>query len=882
MLENGFTSGCLTIISNDFQSNYQSFLQSVKPLALIEWNRFDDWQIEFWLCDEKSNKFDTYYKLNTTEKKLFDSKANMPSSFIEKYYLVQLKKRSWHILEQLPNVLHHKKNPNTQSELVKALTSRKVYKVKCNICNRTLFMDATSITCVKWRSCVGAACLSSTIESEDDTHINLCKVDNQSNTLQVLNTQLSTIESISNPLSYYGGYDALHISYISDIHLLHHLNNGISLNSLLNTSIKNLYETMDNEGPIVFGGDTSSNPELTIAFYTKFVHYKDYLSYKHKKKVLSNTKNKKESLDIDKQKLESKIARLKKHIEAIKRLLLPYLDFKVVAQYKNRYQKDYAWVVAINAYKNVASYKNKGISNKCDGYLDLIAPKLDLLERFESRYERGLYNYDDTKQRLLDIEASYGKTIEELTIGDVYTKHCLLSDERDIYVVLGNHEYIGFDRVNDAIDYYKPRLETLGIKLLHNNHYEFTFNDKTCVIFGGSGFAKYNPKYNADTLVGCNYFTRQDEIEESTLFEEAYKRAKQFASDKDCFVCISHYPIKDCSTTIDKDTIYFYGHNHQNYYHRNENEIIYADNQIGYKNPNIAFKTMTTGIELNPYFNLEDGLYKTTIKDYLQFYRHIGENIGEGALLYQRCQNNKASMYIIKRKGYYGFFIMNPNKGASQGISIVNGGKTKKITKSTNLQWLFENFETVLCKYLQVLTPLRMYQEQISNELQQLGFSGTIHGCIVDIDFYHHIMFNPIDGTMTYYYSSSFGLIQPLASFENVIQSIQAHDVGLFSSHRNYALIQQQYSEQRNNKNYLLGKVNETYLLEAPDNDITSSIDVNEQIVSRSDGMYGISRRINPLQRLFSGHTLRDFDLRLVETEPILESKTKHKPPTIE
>ena len=30
--------------------------------------------------------------------------------------------------------------------------------------------------------------------------------------------------------------------------------------------------------------------------------------------------------------------------------------------------------------------------------------------------------------------------------------------------------------------------------------------------------------------------------------------------------------------------------------------------------------------------------------------------------------------------------------------------------------------------------------------------------------------------------------------------------------------------------------------------------------------MYGVSRKVNPLQRLFSGRVLRDFDLRLTET----------------
>lgn len=871
MLKNGFISGCLTVIANDFQLNHQDFLKSVEPLAKKEWKRFDDWKIDAWQCDEKSNKFETYYKLNEGEKGLFDNKSNMPKSFIEKFYLVQLERNKWNFFRSLSNVLYHKKRPDTQSELIQALIDHRLYKVQCSICNRTFFTDESSITCVKWRSCVGAACLSSTIVPEDNTYTNLCNVNNQSGVLQVLNKQLSIIDNINNPLSYYGGYEDLHVSYISDIHLLHHLTNSNSLNSLINTTIRNLYKTMDNRGIIVFAGDTSSDAELTIDFYTRFVRYNDYLLYKKTKKELFSAKNKKKFIDINKQKLELKINRFTKYIKALEGLL-PCLDFNVVAQYKKRYQKDSTWVIAINAYKNIASYKNKNFPSEYDSYLDFIAPKLDLLEEFKSQYESYIYTYDDSKQKISNIESSHGKSIEELTISDILPKHNLSRPKREIFVVLGNHEYIGFNSVNEAIDYFKPKLEAIGMKLLHNNYYEFNFNGKTGVIFGGSGFAKYNSEYNADTLVCCSNFTRQDEIKESTLFEKAYIDAKRFADDKSCFVCVSHYPIRDCSATIDSDTIYFYGHNHQNFYHKNESETIYADNQIGYKNPHIVFKKMTTGVELNPYFSLADGLYKTTIEDYLQFYRHIGEYIGDGALLYRSCRNNKANIYVVKLKGYYGFFIMNPNKGASQGISIVNGGKTKKITKSTSLQWVFDNFEIVLCRYLQMLTPLRLCQEQISSELKYLGFSGDIHGCIVDVDFYHHIMLNPIDGTMTYYYSSSFGLVQPLASFENLIESIRAHDGIDLSSSYNYDWIQQQFNEKKLNQNYLLGKANETYLLETSDNDIVSNINMDEQVVSRSSGMYGISRKINVLQRLFSCHTLRDFDLRLVDSESTIEN----------
>ena len=46
-----------------------------------------------------------------------------------------------------------------------------------------------------------------------------------------------------------------------------------------------------------------------------------------------------------------------------------------------------------------------------------------------------------------------------------------------------------------------------------------------------------------------------------------------------------------------------------------------------------------------------------------------------------------------------------------------------------------------------------------------------------------------------------------------------------------------------------------------------TSVDTELQYVSRTEGAYGVSKRIQPLQRLFSSHILRDFDLRLVEEE---------------
>ena len=182
-----------------------------------------------------------------------------------------------------------------------------------------------------------------------------------------------------------------------------------------------------------------------------------------------------------------------------------------------------------------------------------------------------------------------------------------------------------------------------------------------------------------------------------------------------------------------------------------------------------------------------------------------------------------------------------------------------------------QNFEVVLSKYLKVLAPFRNVQEQLSKELKILGLSGSIHGCIIDIDFYHHIMLNPLDGTMTYYYSSAFGSVRSLSSFDKVILSMKDNDV---SSDRDYDLLRSQFNNMRNNSVFLLSKINASCLLSTSTSDI-SEWDTKEEIISRSDGIYGLSRKINSLQRIFTNRTLRDFNLKLVDSQPSIEPKPK-------
>lgn len=441
-----------------------------------------------------------------------------------------------------------------------------------------------------------------------------------------------------------------------------------------------------------------------------------------------------------------------------------------------------------------------------------------------------------------------------------------------IFFVLGNHEYIEFQDVQSCVNFYKNRLQELQITLLHNEYVECSHLGEEFLILGGTGFAKYDEVWNADNIVCCTNFTREDEIRETALFEKAYQSALTIAKErKNCLLCLSHYPVSAClNNAFEKEAIYFSGHNHRNEYMRREDKVLYADNQVGYENSNIVFKEATTGLIINPYSGMNDGLYQTTVEDYLKFYRYLGEFVGDGTLLYRRCKNG--TLYVVKRKGYYGFFIISTKKD-SKGISIVNGGLTKKLTTSTEISWICENFDIVVSKYLQMLLPLRKVQEELSRELKELGLDGTIHGLIVDIDFYHHIAINPVEGNINFYFSSIWGLKRDLYSFDEVIESLKCHGLGI--KERNYELIQEKYKEKANAGGYLLESALRNNWLETENYEVGNLSQRAEHLVSRKEGMYGVSRKISPLQRLFTGRVLRDFDLRLTETTQQIPHRKK-------
>ncbi len=853
----GDVSGCLEIIGDASESEYD-LQETISQWAEDEWRRFDNWY------SFDSGDFKTHYKLNKTESRTYDAKDVMPSSFVAKYRKYSDPHVMLRNIDTDERFLCHDRNPNTKYLIVKGCREKKLYKVKCNNCNRTFFMDMDSFNCVKWQSCVGAKCLAHTVNEEGvDYSKSLYNWDTDDTAVAVNNTQLAKINELSTPLTYYSAgtpENLLKIAYISDIHLHHHLKHyNDDAKKMVKDIASRLHQSRSTADIILFNGDISSSMKLAIMFFKQFLREYDYVEFRRFKDEVKRLRLIKRMLRNSVPRYTRRLERISKHIEKRKNDIANIFDFASFEKYKARYHSSYSYATAYEHFCKTASFTKLGLSeHDTKNVLDIIK-----LIELQTRYSRHLTHFENTKQsnqhRIEEFEARYSKKVEDIALTDY--RH--LSSEGplpvDIYVILGNHEYIDFPNLKACVDSYRESLSKLGIKLLQNEYAE----TERYLLYGGTGFAKYDSIWNANSIVCCANFTRENEIEETTAFENAYIDALEHAKEKGlCFLCASHYPVPACLGAYDREAIYFTGHNHRNEYVKTEDRVLFADNQIGYENTNIAFKIATTGFELNPYDCLTDGLYQTTVEDYLKFYRYIGEYIGEGQLLYKRCQTGK--LYVVKRKGYYGFFLISAKKD-SKGISIVNGGTTKKLTNSTEINWICENFDTVVTKYLQMLFPLRNAQEELSKELKELGLDGTIHGLIVDIDFYHHIALNPVEGRMEFYYSSLWGKVMNLSSFTEVIESIESHET--WGTKCDRKLLQTKYQENCKRNGYLLNISSDSYLLEAESYEAEDISQKVEQIVSRTDGMYRVSRKISPLQRLFSGRVLRDFDLRLTETK---------------
>lgn len=325
-----------------------------------------------------------------------------------------------------------------------------------------------------------------------------------------------------------------------------------------------------------------------------------------------------------------------------------------------------------------------------------------------------------------------GRAVDEII--DMYKK---VINDNDMYLLQNNILFI-----DDKARYNIEEISTEELRTLSKDKLRNRLTRARLMLFGGLGFAGYNEEFNANKFIYRNAINRNQEIEESKKFEELYEKVCECLSERRVVV-FTHMPQKDwCShNELHKGFVYVNGHTHRNLFYDDGDYRIYADNQVGYHRENCRLKYFYLEDDYDIFEDYQDGIYEITREEYIDFYR--GKNI---AMDFNREGYN---IFMLKKFGYY-CFIAKSNKGY---LLILNGGNLKRL-EHKDINYYFENMDKVIAYIKTPLDEFTDYQKQIANEVKSIGGSGTIHGAIIDIDFFNHIFINPIDLKATAYWAS--------------------------------------------------------------------------------------------------------------------------------
>ena len=331
----------------------------------------------------------------------------------------------------------------------------------------------------------------------------------------------------------------------------------------------------------------------------------------------------------------------------------------------------------------------------------------------------------------------------------------LLSDKfEDIILVLGNHELWGSNYRNQ-LNKYRKLCRKLNIELLDNSmlvvkdgeydasrlikyseakllkmsntEIQKAIRNSRLVIFGGIGFAGLNKEFNATNGIYRDSLARKEEILESKRIDKLYKKLNKAISSHQVVIA-THMPKSDWSKEKNnKNWIYLHGHTHRNYFKNDLDDHIFADNQIGYKEKKFNLNHFNFCGRYDTLENYKDGIHKILALTYLNFNR--GKNIDVN-------YNSDLPVIMIKKNGFYLFMNKYNNK-----YRILRGGTAKLADYDPDYYYTYMDEQVDI-----VLEPYNKYSElqtKVSKYIQSIGGSGTIHGAIVDIDFYNHIYVYP-------------------------------------------------------------------------------------------------------------------------------------------
>ena len=347
-------------------------------------------------------------------------------------------------------------------------------------------------------------------------------------------------------------------------------------------------------------------------------------------------------------------------------------------------------------------------------------------------------------------------------------------DPSKIIVVLGNHELWSFNHkqacdvvIQKIIDQYRKFFNEVGIVFLQNDLLMLTIDGRliitenelhtinmsklkelalcsSLIVLGGLGYSGLNNEFNATNgiyrdTVSC----LDDDILQTKRFESIYNIVEE-SLQNERVVVVTHTPKENwTSENYNSNWLYVNGHTHRNEYCYNGDKTVYADNQLGYSGRSGKLKYFKIDRYYDEFKEYKDGMYVISREQFLHF------NHGKGIM----CQFNRTDgkVHMLKNGGVYCFLFENNKSGK---ISLLNGGSIVGI-KNQDIEYYYKSMPFYSMSTKRMLTEYNSKLKDIARCVKVFGGTGTIHGCIIDIDSLNHIYLNPMDGTVTPYFAWS-------------------------------------------------------------------------------------------------------------------------------
>ena len=400
-------------------------------------------------------------------------------------------------------------------------------------------------------------------------------------------------------------------------------------------------------------------------------------------------------------------------------------------------------------------------------------PLLEIRERIDNKIAELLASVPDTRSTLL-IGGDVADSVElEALFYERLTSFSSRHDwwQGDIFAVLGNHELWDGDPtgleparpIDEIITGYRQAISR-GVTLLENELFivykglrstvlgeDAILNasveelaeacaNSTFLLLGGIGFSGLNPVYNAEMGLYRAAVSTEEDIARSRRFRAIYEKVLASAEDIPVIV-LTHTQMADWSDArYNPKWIYVSGHTHQNMFLlQDDGTSVFSDNQVGYKPKPWHLNGFTVDVHrYDPFKDYPDGIHQITREQYVEFNRCQG--------IMMQSMKHTGDLYALKYDGVYMFVLE-----SASSLCLLEGGRRHKL--DYDISYYYENLPEYVRKVRSAFMPYQKALSMISDEVMAIGGSGSIHGCIVDIDWFNHIYLNPFDGKVTPYFA---------------------------------------------------------------------------------------------------------------------------------